>query len=89
MISAVRDSVLALACIRHGLPAVHGRGLDLLPGEVTAPFEKTLIRELSINELTRAFQVAIDLLTEEIRRADQGLAERLHDALAMLSETSP
>ena len=31
MISGVRDHALALACVRHGLPAVHGRGMDLLP----------------------------------------------------------
>src|SRR4051812_15449287 len=31
MISGVRDHALTLACIRHGLPAVHGRGLDQLP----------------------------------------------------------
>ncbi|HEY1896542.1 MAG TPA: hypothetical protein VGG62_09740, partial [Terracidiphilus sp.] len=38
MISGVRDHALALACIRHGLPAVHGRGIDQLPMEVTARF---------------------------------------------------
>src|SRR5436190_6321416 len=31
MISVIRDHVMALACMRHGLPAVHGRGLDMLP----------------------------------------------------------
>src|ERR1700676_5187663 len=36
MISGIRDNALALACIRHGLPAVHGRGVDLLPKEVAA-----------------------------------------------------
>ncbi len=31
MISGVRDHALELACIRHGLPAAHGRGMDRLP----------------------------------------------------------
>ena len=31
MISGVRDHVLALACLRHGVPAVQGRGMDRLP----------------------------------------------------------
>jgi hypothetical protein len=30
MISGLRDSALALSCIRHSLPAVQGRGMDLL-----------------------------------------------------------
>src|SRR5579864_5991189 len=36
MISGVRDNVLALACLRHGLSAVHGRGMGLLPRAVAA-----------------------------------------------------
>ena len=35
MISAMRDQVLALACLRHGLPAREGRGMDALPADVT------------------------------------------------------
>jgi hypothetical protein len=30
MISGMRDHVLALACLRHGVPAVQGRGEALL-----------------------------------------------------------
>jgi hypothetical protein len=36
MVSAMRDQVLALACLRHGLPAREGRGMDLLPAAVNA-----------------------------------------------------
>ena len=39
MISGLRDNALALACLRHGLSAVHGRGMDDLPKEVAARFE--------------------------------------------------
>ena len=42
MISGVRDNVLALTCVRYGLSVVHGRGLDLLPSEITAQFEDSL-----------------------------------------------
>src|SRR5262245_6756212 len=34
MVSAMRDQVLALACVRFGLPAREGRGVDQLPAEV-------------------------------------------------------
>jgi hypothetical protein len=86
MISGVRDCALALACIRHGLPAAHGRGMDLLPSEVTAQFEGSLVRRLDAVELARAFRVAIHGLLSEIRNTDVQLAERLHGGLTSLTE---
>jgi hypothetical protein len=87
MISGVRDQALALACIRHGLSAVHGRGLDLLPKEVAAPFEGALVRQLEAAELSRCFRVAMDGLLREIRHADQELAGCLQAALTLLAGT--
>ena len=55
MISAVRDQVLALACLRHELPAVHGRGMDSLPREATGAVAQALVRSLDTTELKRAF----------------------------------
>lgn len=85
MISGIRDNALALACIRHGLPAVHGRGVDLLPKEVAAQFEGALIRRLDAAELSRSFRVAVDGLLSEIRCADETLAGRLQAALLLLA----
>ena len=87
MISGVRDNALALACIRHGLPAVHGRGMDLLPSGVVAQFEDSLVRQLDTVELSRAFRVVIRGLLSEIRSLDQELAGRLHEVLTGLVET--
>jgi hypothetical protein len=86
MISGVRDQALALACIRHGLPAVHGKGIDRLPREVTAPFEDSLVRSLAGPELSRAFRAGIRGLLAEIRDADTQLSERLQDTVAHLCE---
>jgi len=86
MISGVRDNALALACLRHGLPAVHGRGMDLLPTGVAAQFEDSLVRQLDITELSRAFQVVIDGLLSEIRSVDAELAGRLQETLTRLTE---
>jgi hypothetical protein len=86
MISGVRDHALALACIRHGLPAVHGRGFDQLPREVTAQFEGSLVRKLETAELARAFRVALLGLRAEIQRADAELAGRLQETLIGLSD---
>jgi hypothetical protein len=88
MISGVRDNALALACIRHGLSSVHGRGIDLLPNEVTAQFQDSLVRQLDTDELSRAFRVVIHGLVHEIPSVDKELAERLQEVLTRLSEST-
>jgi hypothetical protein len=88
MISAVRDHALTLACIRHGFPAVHGRGIDRLPSAVTAQFEGSLIQRLDTAELSRAFRVVLKGLLGEIRSVDEELAGRLEDTLAGLGEVA-
>src|SRR6185437_8623673 len=77
MVSGLRDHVLALACLRHGLSTAHGRGFDRLPAEVLATFGGAVVRSLDREELARAFRAAVDLLAGEIRWADAGLAERI------------
>jgi hypothetical protein len=88
MISGIRDNALGLACVRHGLPAVHGRGMDQLPAEVTASWTESLVRRLDAAELSRAFRVAVSGLLGEVRAADPDLAGRLEDALTRLTETA-
>jgi hypothetical protein len=88
MISGARDNALALACLRRDLPSVHGRGVDMLPTEVRATFEESLVRELTTTELSRAFRAVTDGLLSEIRVVDLRLAERLRPVLTRLTETS-
>ena len=85
MISGIRDNAFALACIRHDLPAVHGRGLDLLPAPVSAKFEASLVRQLDAAELERCFKSAMHGLLSEIRYTDAELAERLEGTLTLLA----
>lgn len=85
MISAVRDQALALAAMRHRLPAAQGRGFDKLPRKVTALFEGALVRSLDIDELTRAFRIATRCLLDEVRHSDPTLAGRLDGPLTELS----
>ncbi|MBL8294267.1 MAG: hypothetical protein JNN08_20650 [Bryobacterales bacterium] len=87
MISGVRDNALALACIRHGLSSVNGRDIDLLPSEVRAQFEDSLVRRLDTDELSRAFRAVIDGLANVIPSVDDVLAERLRKVLTALNET--
>ncbi len=85
MISGIRDNALALACLRHGHPAIHGRGFDLLPQDVVARFNSSLVRDLGDPELLRAFRSVTQVLLQEIRDFDPELAARLDNALQEMS----
>jgi len=85
MISGMRDHVLALACLRHDLPTVHGRGFDRLPLEVTATIEPALVRSLDLPELKRAFAAATEALLGEAELADPALADQLAEPLRELA----
>lgn len=85
MISGVRDHVLMLACLRHGVPHSQGRGLHLLPAATTAPVEATLVGSLEAAELTRAFSASVDVLLAEIAHVDAELAVRLDRPLRELA----
>jgi hypothetical protein len=73
----MRDQVLALACLRHGAPAVEGRGIDGLPPEATSAVAAGLVQSLDTAELKRALGVVTEALIAEIGRADAELADRL------------
>jgi len=85
MVSAMRDQVLALACLRHGLPAREARGFDLLPRDVTRPLEQALVSHMEAGQIARAFRVATTGLLAESRAVDERLAGRLEAALLELS----
>ncbi len=85
MLSGLRNQGLSLACLRHGLPAVHGRGYARLPAEVTQPWEATLPASLAGPELARAFRAAISCLQTELDAAAPALALRLAPALLALA----
>jgi hypothetical protein len=86
MISGARDQVLALACLRHGLPTSEGRGFDRLTLETTSPLSASLVRSLERNELSRAFRIVVEALIDEIREVDFELAARLSDPLRRLAD---
>jgi hypothetical protein len=85
MISGVRDHVLMLACLRHGVPHSQGRGLHLLPAATTAGVEATLVRSLEPGELRRAFRASVDVLLREVAFVDDSLAVRLAGPLRELT----
>ncbi len=64
-ISAARDYGLSLACVRRGLPAHHGRGLDDLPSELRDLLNEALVTSLEQPALLRALSHTIELLLQE------------------------
>ena len=85
MIHSVRDQAMAAACVRHGLPAREGRGVDRLPAEERGLFEAALVRSLERPELRRAMKAAIECLVKEIEHADREVARRIGPALSELA----
>jgi predicted nucleotidyltransferase len=77
MISGMRDQVLALACLRHGVSAVQARGIDDVPTAVAEAFTPTLVRSLDVAELVRAFAATAEALLSESGSVDPQLARRL------------
>lgn len=85
MISALRDQAFALACLRHNLPAAHGKGIDQLPAAVLAQFEPAIVASLNPDELSRAFAAAIRVFLLELHHADPALARKLQQPLRELA----
>ena len=88
MVSAMRDHVLALACLRHGLAAREGRGMDLLPEQIRRRMEVALVPRLDAGEIRAAFRFLIGMLLAETEAVDRALADRLQAALLELGDPS-
>src|SRR4051812_17362237 len=89
MLSGMRDQVLALACLRYGVSAVEGRGIDSLPPEATAAVAGAMVRSLDAAELKRAFGVVSEALIAEAEQLDVSLANRLAAPLRELVDSTP
>jgi hypothetical protein len=85
MVSAMRDSVFALACLRHRESPREGRGLDRLPAALRERFEPTLVRALTAEEIARAFAVTAALALDEGSSVDSALTERIRPVLLALT----
>jgi hypothetical protein len=86
-ISAARDLVITLACLRLGQRTAYAKGAHTLPPEVTAPLEGALVRSLDPDELRRALGVATERFLAELAEAEPELAERLAGPLGDLSSS--
>jgi predicted nucleotidyltransferase len=82
LISALRDHVLSLGCLRLGHITRFAKGADLLPPELAEPVEAALVRSLDETELRRALAAATEAFAAELERVDPALAAALQPMLA-------
>jgi hypothetical protein len=85
-ISALRDQLLALACLRLGHTTWYAKGADLLPPELTAALKPTLVCSLDETELRRALAAAAVAFSAELERTDAAVADRLRPLFSELTE---
>lgn len=81
MLSGMRNHVCELTCLRCGVIAAQGRGLDDLPVAERDTAAACHPQSLEPAELKRAFQNAMQALLEELRHVDAELEGRLSGPL--------
>ncbi len=81
MLSNMRSQVLALACLRQGLPTRDGRGFDDLRDEKSRGFEDCYPTSIHPEELHRALRSTMAVLLSEIRRRDHNFAVNIESVL--------
>ena len=86
MLSGMRNHVFELTCVRCGVVAQQGRGLDDLPAAEKNAAAICIPRSLETPELKRAFQQTMRALLREIRDVDSELETRLSAPLNAISE---
>lgn len=85
MLDGIRDQIVVLACLRHGLDTHHGRGVDRIPVAELEALKPTRARDLGDAELRRSMTASLTALIDEISGHDPTLAERLNGPVRILA----
>lgn len=88
MLEGLRNQVLVLSCLRHGLQTHHGRGVDQLPLDLLTALSRTLPVDLTSRSLGAAYATAIELIADEAEHLDADIAARLRGPLTTLRTTT-
>ncbi len=86
MLSGMRSQIGELTCLRCGVLAMQGRGLDDLPAVERDAAAASVPRSLEPTELERAFRNAMQVLLKEIRHVDPELEARLSGPLKDMAD---
>lgn len=84
MLDGLRDQIIALACLRHGLPTAQGRGVDRLPENLQLVLASCRARTTDSSDLAAAFAGSCAMLLAELTHHDQDLADRLRPTVHAL-----
>lgn len=82
-ISALRDHIITMKCVHHGLQSAHGRGADQLPQSELEELETTLIKALDASQMRVSLNRTAQLLISEIGRSNAVLAESIRDVVSL------
>lgn len=85
MLDHLRDQLLVLGCLRHGLNPHHGREADRLPPPELDALLRARATAATAAELARSHEALVHLLAEEIARHDHRLSTRLNAPLGILT----
>lgn len=85
MLSGMRNHVFELTCLRCGVIAHQGRGLDDLPASERETAAVCFPRSVETSELKRAFRSTMQALLKEIRIVDPKLTTELAAPLNAIS----
>lgn len=88
MLDDLRNQVLALACVRHGLVSFHGRGVDRLPEDWLARLAAIEEGTTATAALERRATGLLGLLEEEVAAHGPALTATLLPTLRLLAPSS-
>ncbi|MBB1159128.1 nucleotidyltransferase domain-containing protein [Amycolatopsis dendrobii] len=81
MLDDLRDQIIALECLRHGLNPWHGREVDRLPAPVLATLRDGRAASVSLTELERSRQALLQHYLAAVAHHDAERAVALRRAL--------
>lgn len=85
MLDQLRDQLLVLACLRHGLNPHHGREADRLPPSFLEELGHARATTTTRSDLARSHEALVGILAGEVARHDHGLGSQLNTPLGVLA----
>ena len=85
MLEGMRNEIVASACLRHGVPAHQGRGVDRLPSGLRSRLKPTLVTATDTFALSTVFLALSRLLLEEAAELGWENQEELADVLSQIA----